>query len=178
MIDNMITRLLEEAKEDADHEGFCDTEMGKSKITRNKLAEEIDGLEAAIEEGKSTMLKLADRIATSTKEINELDQALDQATSLRAEEKAKNTATIADAKAGAAATQAATNVLKDFYAKAGEATGFVQVKWAAEGIGVKMGSEEWNALANPSYKGTVDKGHKEGMQTFGETYTGSDKTSG
>merc|ERR1719507_2686615 len=36
LIDDMITRLLEEAEEDAKHEGFCDKEMGKSKITRNK----------------------------------------------------------------------------------------------------------------------------------------------
>merc|ERR1711878_79735 len=42
LIDDMITRLLEEAREDAKHEGFCDKEMGKSKITRNKLTEDID----------------------------------------------------------------------------------------------------------------------------------------
>merc|ERR1719464_1329575 len=38
--------------------------------------------------------------------------------------------------------------------------------------GVKMGTDEWNALANPNFKGTVDKGHKEDMQTFGESYDG------
>merc|ERR1719158_1303115 len=35
-----------------------------------------------------------------------------------------------------------------------------------------MGSDEWDALANPS-AGPVDKGHKEGMQTFGDTYKGN-----
>ena len=40
MIDSMITRLMKEAEEDANHEGFCDTEMGKSKVTRNKLSED------------------------------------------------------------------------------------------------------------------------------------------
>merc|ERR1719223_2239390 len=49
LIDDMITRLLEEANADAEKEGWCDTEMGKSKVTRNKLSEEIDGLDAAIE---------------------------------------------------------------------------------------------------------------------------------
>merc|ERR1719183_544075 len=33
MIDDMITRLLNEANEDAQHEGFCDEEMGKNKVT-------------------------------------------------------------------------------------------------------------------------------------------------
>merc|ERR1719188_1502899 len=35
-----------------------------------------------------------------------------------------------------------------------------------------MGSDEWNALANPNFEGSVDTGHKEGMQTFGETEYG------
>merc|ERR1712003_554985 len=35
-----------------------------------------------------------------------------------------------------------------------------------------MGSDEWAALANPNFEGQVDKGHKEGMQTFGETEQG------
>merc|ERR1719440_2249350 len=40
LIDDMITRLLNEANEDAQHEGFCDKEIGKSKVTRNKLQED------------------------------------------------------------------------------------------------------------------------------------------
>jgi len=35
-----------------------------------------------------------------------------------------------------------------------------------------MGSEEWDSMANPNFKGEVDRGHKEGMQTFGKTYRG------
>merc|ERR1712066_1172696 len=38
--------------------------------------------------------------------------------------------------------------------------------------GVKMGTDEWDALANPNFKGQIDKGHKEDMQTFGETEKG------
>merc|ERR1711920_1023549 len=34
------------------------------------------------------------------------------------------------------------------------------------------GTDEWNALANPNFEGQVDKGHKEDMQTFGETEQG------
>merc|ERR1719498_969384 len=73
MIDGMIARLLEEANEDASHEGFCDTEVGKSKVTRAKLSEEIDALNAAIEEGKSTIMMLTEEIATLSKEVAELD---------------------------------------------------------------------------------------------------------
>jgi len=41
-----------------------------------------------------------------------------------------------------------------------------------------MGTDEWNALANPNFKGTVDKGHKEGMQTFGKQYNGQQDQAG
>merc|ERR1711920_856758 len=34
------------------------------------------------------------------------------------------------------------------------------------------GTDEWDALANPNFEGQIDKGHKEGMQTFGEREEG------
>merc|ERR1719214_141185 len=42
----------------------------------------------------------------------------------------------------------------------------------------KMGSDEWGALANPNFEGTIDRGHKEGMQTFGDKYTGQQDEAG
>jgi len=195
----MITRLLEEANADAEHEGWCDKEMGQSKITRDKLTEEIDGLDAAVEEGKASILALANEITTLTKEIADLDAAMAEATVLRTAEKEKNAETIADAKEAQTAVQAATAILKDFYAKALYATAFVQIKAesAPQGSllarGIKMGTDEWKALANPNYVtggGTktmdnlrtattgVDKGHKEGMQTFGDTFQGQQDEAG
>ena len=49
-----------------------------------------------------------------------------EATEIREKEKAKNAATVADAKEATVAVQQATAVLKDFYAKAAEATALVQ----------------------------------------------------
>merc|ERR1719174_1344553 len=183
LIDDMITRLLEEANADAEKEGWCDTEMGKSKVTRNKLSEEIDGLDAAIEDGKGTIMKLTQELADLADEIKDLDAQMGEATQLRTEEKAKNKATIEDAQGAQKAVAAATAVLKDFYAKAAQATALVQTKKDAPSSlvqtkGIKMGTEEWQALANPNFKGTIDKGHKEGMQTFGETYTGNQDAAG
>merc|ERR1719188_46860 len=101
-----------------------------------------------------------------------------EATTLRKNEKEKNAQTVEDAKAAQAAVKAATAVLKDFYEKASTATGFLQIQatpapreWGLKKP-VRMGSEEWNELANPNFEGKVDTGHKEGMQTFGETEYG------
>jgi uncharacterized coiled-coil DUF342 family protein len=185
MIDDMITRLLEEANADANHEGYCDEEMGKSKITRNKLSEEIDALTAAVEDGKATIMQLTEEIATLTKEVADLDASMVEATELRKKEKHTNEETIEDSKAAQAAVAAATAILKDFYEKASMATGLLQVGVARP----KMGSDEWKALANPNYEGPVDQGikmsgagaswgHTEGQQTFGEKYTGQQDSAG
>eukprot|EP00746_Dinoflagellata_sp_MGD_P153615 gnl/MRDRNA2_/MRDRNA2_84343_c0_seq2.p1 gnl/MRDRNA2_/MRDRNA2_84343_c0~~gnl/MRDRNA2_/MRDRNA2_84343_c0_seq2.p1 ORF type:complete len:720 (-),score=259.46 gnl/MRDRNA2_/MRDRNA2_84343_c0_seq2:21-2180(-) len=185
LIDDMITRLLEEANADAEQKGFCDKELGTNKITRDKLTSEIDELDAAIEEGKAMIIKLTEDIATLTKEVAEIDAAVEEATRLREEEKAKNALTIEEAKAAQDAVQAATAVLKEFYAKAAQATALLQKSSEHGGPSssflsrhIKIGSEDWQALANPNFEGTVDKGHKEGMQTFGETYKGQQDEAG
>merc|ERR1719360_28083 len=116
-------------------------------------------------------------MATLTKEVEELVKSMTEATDLRKSEKETNKVTVEDAQAAQKAVAAATAVLKDFYEKAATATALVQAKtpnprqWGLK-TGVKMGSDEWNSLANPNFKGKVDTGHKEEMQTFGETYEG------
>jgi len=182
LIDDMITKLIEEANADAEKEGWCDTEMGKSKVTRNKLSEEIDGLDAAIEDGKATIMKLTQEVADLAKDIEDLDAEMTEATELRTSEKAKNKNTIMDAKAAQTAVSQATAVLKDFYAKAAKATALLQQRKNPAALvqtkGIKMGTEEWQALANPNFQGSIDKGHKAGMQTFGEAYTGNQDAAG
>merc|ERR1719498_1186405 len=114
------------------------------------------------------------RLAELSKELLELSNSMKEATTLRQEEKAKNAATVKDCNEANNAIEAATAVLKDFYEKASMATGFLQVDSSRP----TMGSAEWNALANPNFEGTVDKGHKKGMQTFGKTYTGQQDEAG
>merc|ERR1740130_329365 len=65
-------------------------------------------------------------------------------------------------------------VLKKFYEKASMATGLLQTDASRP----TMGSDEWQALANPNFEGTVDKGHKAGQQTFGKKYTGNQDAAG
>merc|ERR1719171_228912 len=159
-------------------------EMGTNKITRDKLNAEIDELSAAIEEGKAMIMKLTEDIAQLTKEIAELDAAMEEATELRDAEKAKNQQVIKEAQEAQKAVEAATKVLKDFYDKAAQATALVQTRSSKQpvasllGRGVKLGSEEWQSLANPNFKGKIDPGHKEGMQTFGKKFTGQQDQAG
>merc|ERR1719310_1766291 len=112
MIDGMITKLLAEANEEADHKGWCDTEMATNKNTRDKKTEELNTLYAQIDQ--------------LTADITEIDKAMAEATEVREKEKEKNMATIEDAKEAQTAVTQALSVLKDFYAKAATATALVQ----------------------------------------------------
>jgi len=127
MIKDMITKLQEEAQEEAEHKGFCDAELGQNKQTRDTKTEEADTLKATVEELSADIAKLAEEITTLTTQITELDGAIKTATEQRTAEKEKNTATIADAKAGKEAVAKATKVLKDFYDKAATSTALTQI---------------------------------------------------
>merc|ERR1719263_312942 len=66
MIDAMITKLLEEANEEADHKGWCDTEMATNKQTREDKTEEVNALSAESDKLKADILKLSQQIADLT----------------------------------------------------------------------------------------------------------------
>jgi hypothetical protein len=74
----------------------------------------------------SSISKLTEDVSELTKNVAELDAAMAKATKLRTEEKATNTETITDSEEAQTAVAQALTVLKEFYAKAGEATAFVQ----------------------------------------------------
>merc|ERR1719164_40636 len=83
-------------------------------------------LHAEIDELTSTAAMLTEEIADLTKAVSDSDAAVAKATSIREEEKSKNTVTIKDSQDAQTAVAQASSVLKEFYAKAAEATSFVQ----------------------------------------------------
>merc|ERR1719217_95869 len=126
MIKDLITRLLEEANEEATHKGWCDTELGTNAQTRKEKTEKVETLHAEIDELTSSIAFLTEEITTLTEQVAAIDAAVAKATKIREAEKAKNTETIADAKGAQEAVAQALQVLNEFYAKAGEATALVQ----------------------------------------------------
>merc|ERR1719421_2554777 len=126
MIKDMIVRLMEEATEESEHKGWCDSELGTNKITRESKTEDVNSLSAQADQLSADIAKLGQEIAELTATVAELDASVKEATELREKEKAKNAATVSDAKEATVAVQQATAVLKDFYAKAAEATALVQ----------------------------------------------------
>ena len=125
MIQGLITKMQHQLNDEAEKKGWCDTELGQNKHTREEKTDPVDGLESDKDELDASISNLGKDVQTLGKEITELTTAMREATELRLKEKNKNAATIRDAKEAQAAGAQALAVLKEFYAKAGEATAFL-----------------------------------------------------
>merc|ERR1719506_2012044 len=122
---------MEEAAEEAEHKGWCDNELATNEQTRKEKTEAVEMLHAEIDELEATIAQLSNQITELNQAVADSDKAVAEATEIRETEKAKNTVTIADAKAASEAVANALNVLNEFYAKAGQATALVQKKAVA-----------------------------------------------
>merc|ERR1712176_432334 len=134
MIKDLIVRLMEEANEEAEHKGWCDTELSTNEQTRKEKTEAVETLHAEIDQLEASIAKLTEDIAELTKAVAELDAAMAKATEIRQEEKATNAQTVKDSQEAQTAVAQALTVLKEFYAKAGEATALLQQQPAAPEI--------------------------------------------
>merc|ERR1719203_1473751 len=117
---------MEEANEEAEHKGWCDTELSTNEQTRKEKTQSVETLHAEIDQLEASIAKLTEDIGDLTKAVAELDAAMAKATNLRQEEKATNAQTIKDAGEAQTAVAQALTVLREFYAKAGEAVALVQ----------------------------------------------------
>jgi len=89
MIKDLIVRLMEEANEEAEHKGWCDTELSTNEQTRKEKTESVETLHAEIDQLEASIAKLTEDISDLTQAVAELDAAMAKATKLRQEEKAK-----------------------------------------------------------------------------------------
>jgi len=128
MIKDLIVRLMEEANEEAEHKGWCDTELSTNEQTRAEKTEAVETLHAEIDQLEASIAKLTEEISDLSKAVADLNTAMAKATKLRQEEKAENAQTVKDSQEAQAAVAQALTVLKEFYAKAGDATAFLQAQ--------------------------------------------------
>merc|ERR1719420_440859 len=126
MIEGLISKLVREAAEEADHKAWCDKELHSNKMSRDRKASEVSRLTAMQEKLTAEIQQLANELAELEKELADSSASLKEATEQRAKEKAKNEEAISDAKEAIVAVRQALSVLQSFYAKAAQATALVQ----------------------------------------------------
>mmetsp|Transcript_150890 Transcript_150890/g.366494 ORF Transcript_150890/g.366494 Transcript_150890/m.366494 type:complete len:679 (+) Transcript_150890:77-2113(+) len=126
MIQDLISRLQEEAGEEVQHKSWCDSELQSNEQARNSRTTEVERLSSEIDSLTSSIAQLAADLAELHQRVADTDQQNSRETQLRQEEKATNTQTVKDAQEAQTAVAQALTVLKEFYAKAGESTALVQ----------------------------------------------------
>jgi len=120
MIKDLIVKLLEEANAEADQKGYCDSELGANKVTRDRKTNEVDELSANVEKLTADLSQFREDIGTLSQEISDLRSSMTKATELRNQESKQNTETINESKAAQVAVERATQVLKEFYGQASQ----------------------------------------------------------
>merc|ERR1719379_1604226 len=126
MIKDLIMRLMEEAAEETEHKGWCDTELSTNEQTRKEKTSAVETLTAEIDQLGASIGTLSEAIAELTAAVAELDKAMAEATKIRTAESAQNAETVADSQEAQTAVAQALTVLREFYAKSAEATALVQ----------------------------------------------------
>jgi len=134
MIKDLIVRLMEEANEEAEHKGWCDTELSTNEQTRKEKTQAVEVLHSEIDQLQASIAKLTEDIGELSTNVADLNAEMATAVTLRQEEKAANEQTIKDSSEAQTAVAQALTVLKEFYAKAGDSTALLQQQPEAPAI--------------------------------------------
>lgn len=132
MIEQLVVKLNEQGKAEATKQAWCETELSTTKQTQDAKSDGVESLTAEMDQLKASIAKLWDETTTLATELSELEAAMTKAADLRTKEKEKNAVTIKEAKEAQEAVAQALQVLKEFYAKASDASALVQTKERAQ----------------------------------------------
>jgi len=122
MIQELIERLLAEEADEANHKGWCDTEISKTLKDRDYRLRDIEELHTSLESLNARKEKLTETKTELTEALATLKSDLKNQTEARAEEKAEHETTVDEAKEGEAAIDQAIDILSHFYGAAAKAT--------------------------------------------------------
>ncbi|CAK0897167.1 unnamed protein product, partial [Prorocentrum cordatum] len=76
LIKDLIVRLMEEANAEAEHKGWCDTELSTNEQTRKEKTAAVETLHAEIDELQASIAKLSEELTELAAAVAELDKAM------------------------------------------------------------------------------------------------------
>jgi hypothetical protein len=128
LIEELIQRLMAQATAEAEHKGWCDTEIATNEHTRTTKSQEIEMLSADIDALTASIAQDRKDLARLTQEVQEIEAAVAEATDMRNAEESHSNTVIAEAQAAEAAVADAIKLLKEFYAAAAANTTLIQAR--------------------------------------------------
>jgi hypothetical protein len=120
-IDEMVTDIKQQLKDDVKHKDYCTAELAENEKTTMIATDEKSDLEAKIEDLKATIDTLKKDLEAKEAEISEMQVQIKRASEDREMENKEFQQTVADQRATQQILTKALNRLKDVY-------GFVQTK--------------------------------------------------
>lgn len=121
MIHGLIVKLQQEALQDSEEHGYCETELAKNSVTRSTLTERMESLQADIEETKASVTQLSSETASLSDEVQDATAAYYKAAEFRKEEHYRNKATMEEGASAQKAVAQAITILREFYSRGGAA---------------------------------------------------------
>jgi len=118
LIKDLIQKLKDDAKSEAEQKSFCDKAMKKAVDDRDAGSSKKEAQNAKLTSEKADKERLTQEIADLAAKMAENAKALNEASELRENEKKENEETIQSAEDGKTAVEYALNTLNDFYKNA------------------------------------------------------------
>jgi predicted nucleic acid-binding Zn-ribbon protein len=115
LIEEMVSKLINEANEDATHEAFCQEATSKSTSSQMEKQTQVDQYNSRIDLVSTTITELIQNVKTLEAEVANIDQAQAEATEQRASEHEDYVSASTDFKDSAQAVSKAIEVLRNFY---------------------------------------------------------------
>lgn len=128
LVKSLIEHLEEQAAQEAEQKAWCDDQLAKNAKLQKEANAEIDKHTAKIEAIEGDILKLGEELADLEASVKKTTKQKEELEKERTEEKAKNEETIDDADTAAEATDAAIEVLTEFYENATKKSALIEAK--------------------------------------------------
>jgi len=171
IVQGLIERLLNEAKTEAEHKGFCDEKTGTLVQDRDYRYGDVKKIHAELTILRSKKNKLGREIKRLKREVKDLKEALDEAQKLRDEEHTENVETLVKAKSARDAVEEALFILKVFYKMAGRGKVLLQEDGPAskDADYKSKGAYQGNQAKATALLREIEKLKKEFESTISET---------
>merc|ERR1719329_2135130 len=126
MISDMITKLEEEASNDATEKAYCDEEMAKTEAKKSELEGDVETLTSKIDRAAASSAKLKEEVKELQQELAALAKTQAEMDQIRSEEHADHSQAKSDLELGLSGVGKALGVLRDYYGGGAAAASMIQ----------------------------------------------------
>jgi len=120
MVRSMLEKLQQAQAEDAEHKGWCDSELGKSTKSQADKQADIEKLKDRIGAMDTEIAQLADDLNMTAKDLLEMNQEMAEASRVREQEHARAKTVIAQYKDAKSLLNTAITVIQKYYDTVGD----------------------------------------------------------